>query len=197
MTGLASYPVPRPAFRCLQYGKTGRAWYISSREHDVIEKWQNFQNEDATFCVLFNHASTRSTLGEYDSRPPLARYVWYVTSYLRSSCCSEIHVRPRFLPVFLPLPLTSLTCGNVPGPPHFTVLQVTKSWAWDWEQGYDWTVANSSLPPAEPRRSQFRPPSLHKWWVRAAATSCQSDMPRSRTSRSTSTASSLPPEPSP
>ena len=47
--------------------------------------------------------STRSTLGEYDSRPPLARYVWYFTSYLRSSCCSETQVRPRLLPVFLPL----------------------------------------------------------------------------------------------
>ena len=52
---LASFPVPRPAFRRLQYGKAGRAWYIFSREHDVIDKWQNFQNEDATFCVLFNH----------------------------------------------------------------------------------------------------------------------------------------------
>ena len=43
--------------------------------------------------------STRSTLGEYDSRPPLARCVWYITWYLRSSCCSETHVllfmRPR------------------------------------------------------------------------------------------------------
>ena len=29
---LASYPVPRPAFRRLQYGKAGRAWYIFSRE---------------------------------------------------------------------------------------------------------------------------------------------------------------------
>ena len=29
---LASYPVPRPAFCRLQYGKAGRAWYIYSRE---------------------------------------------------------------------------------------------------------------------------------------------------------------------
>ena len=53
--------------------------------------------------------STRSTLGEYDSRPPLARYVWYFTSYLRSSCCSETHVRPRLLPVFLPLSILDVT----------------------------------------------------------------------------------------
>ena len=25
--------------------------------------------------------------------------------------------------------------GNVPGPPCFSVLQVMKSWAWDWERG--------------------------------------------------------------
>ena len=29
---VASFPVPRAAFRRLQYGKAGRAWYISSRE---------------------------------------------------------------------------------------------------------------------------------------------------------------------
>ena len=103
---LASFPVPRPAFRRLQYGKAGRAWYIFSREHDVIEKWQNFQNEDVLRVI---QPSTRSTLGEYDSRPPLARYVWYVTWYLRSSCCSETHVRPRFLPVFLPLSTLDVT----------------------------------------------------------------------------------------
>ena len=53
--------------------------------------------------------STHLTLGEYDSRPPLARYVWYFTSYLRSSCCSETHVRPRLLPVFLPLSTLDVT----------------------------------------------------------------------------------------
>ena len=29
---LASFSVTRPAFCCLQYGKAGRAWYVSSRE---------------------------------------------------------------------------------------------------------------------------------------------------------------------
>ena len=61
-------------------------------------------------CVLrVIQPSTRSTLGEYDSRPPLARYVWYVTWYLHSSCCSETHVRPSFLPVFLPLSTLDVT----------------------------------------------------------------------------------------
>ena len=76
-------------------------------------------------------------LGEYDNCPPLARCVWYVTWYLHSSCCSETqyaHIHFDLSTVFLPL--TSLTWGNVPGPPHFTVLQATKSWAWDWEWGY-------------------------------------------------------------
>ena len=47
-------PRPRPAFRRLQYGKAGRAWYLFSREHDVIGKWRNFQKKQAAFCVLFS-----------------------------------------------------------------------------------------------------------------------------------------------
>ena len=97
--------VPSPAFRRLQYSKAGRAWYIFPREHDVIEKWQNFHNKDATFCVLFNHLHVQRSV----SMTPLARYVWYVTWYLRSSCCSETHVRRRFLPVFLPLSTLDVT----------------------------------------------------------------------------------------
>ena len=53
--------------------------------------------------------STRSTLGEYDSRPPLARYVWYLTWYLRSSCCSETTYAHVQLPVFLPLSTLDVT----------------------------------------------------------------------------------------
>ena len=88
---VASFPVPRPAFRRLQYGKAGT---FSERRRYVLRVIQ---------------PSTCSTLGEYDSRPPLARYVWYVTWYLHSSCCSETHVRPRFLPVFLPLSTLDVT----------------------------------------------------------------------------------------
>ena len=108
-TSLASFPVPRPAFRRLQYCKAGRAWYIFSREHDVIEKCRAKFSERRRYVLRVIQPSTRSTLGEYDSRPPLARYVWYVTWYLRSSCCSETHVRPRFLPVFLPLSTLDVT----------------------------------------------------------------------------------------
>ena len=101
LNDLASFPVPRPAFRRLQYGKAGRAWYIFSREHDVIRT--------KTLRLHVIQPSTRSTLGEYDSRPPLARYVWCVTWYLRSSCCSETHYANIKLPVFLPLSTLDVT----------------------------------------------------------------------------------------
>ena len=91
-TSLVPSPTPWPAFRRLQYGKVGTAWYIFSREHDVIEKWQNFQNEDAMVCVLFSYL-----------------HVWYVTWYLRSSCCSETHYAHVKLPVFLPLSTLDVT----------------------------------------------------------------------------------------
>ena len=44
-------PRPRPAFRRLQYGKAGRAWYLFSREHDIIGKLQKFA-EQAVFRVF-------------------------------------------------------------------------------------------------------------------------------------------------
>ena len=47
-------PRPCPAFHRLQYGKVGRAWYVSSREHYVIDKWPNSSEQKAKFCVLFN-----------------------------------------------------------------------------------------------------------------------------------------------
>ena len=58
-------------------------------------------------CVI--QLLTLSTLGEYDSRPLLARYVWCVTWYLRSSYCSETHYAHVKLPVFLPLSTLDVT----------------------------------------------------------------------------------------
>ena len=67
-------PRPRPAFHRLQYGKARRAWYLFSCEHDIIGKWQKFSEQ--TGCVLrIVQLTTRSTLGVYNNRPPLARYV--------------------------------------------------------------------------------------------------------------------------
>ena len=78
---------------------------VSSSEHDVIEKWQNFQNEDA---MLFSHLHVQRSV-RITVAPPLARYVWYVTWYLRSSCCSETHYAHVQLPVFLPLSTLDVT----------------------------------------------------------------------------------------
>ena len=60
---LASFPVPRPAFHRLQYGKAGRAWYISSHEHDVIDKWQKI-SERGRYILLVIHIqrSVRTTV---------------------------------------------------------------------------------------------------------------------------------------
>ena len=114
-------------------------------------------SERRCYVLRVIQPSTRSTLGEYDSRPPLARYMWYFTSYLRSSCCSETHVCPRLLPVFLPLSTLDVThvrkctrpsplystasdkklgvglgmrlvvVASFQGPTRFSILQVTKS----------------------------------------------------------------------
>ena len=104
-SSVASFLVPRPAFSHLQCGKAGRAWYISSREHDVVNKF----SEQGRYVLRIIQPSAHSTLSEYDSRPPLTRYVWYVTWYLRSSCCSETqyaHVHLSLSTAFLPLTVT-------------------------------------------------------------------------------------------
>ena len=68
-------PRSRPAFRRLQCRKAWRAWYLFSREHDVIGKWRKVSEQ--TGCVSrISQLTTRSTLGVYDNRPPIARYVW-------------------------------------------------------------------------------------------------------------------------
>ena len=85
-----------PAFCHLQYGKAGRTYYIFSREHDVIDKWQKkIQNEEAKFHVLLNQLQVQCLVC-ITVVPPLAIYMWYVTWYLSSSCCSEpqcVHVQ--------------------------------------------------------------------------------------------------------
>jgi len=42
-------PRPHPALCRLQYGKAGRAWYLFSREHDVISKWQRMKKPSFTY----------------------------------------------------------------------------------------------------------------------------------------------------
>jgi len=55
---LALFPGPHPAFQLLQC-KTERAWYITSCEHDMITKWQEWE---VTFCVLCINQLTWSVL---------------------------------------------------------------------------------------------------------------------------------------
>ena len=96
---IASFPVPRPASRCLQYGKEGRAWYISSREHD---KWQHFQNEDTMVLHVIQHLHVQLLVSMTVAPCYVAGYVWHVTIVGLSTFF---------------LPLTSLMRGNVPGSP--------------------------------------------------------------------------------
>ena len=59
-------PRPHPAFRCLQYVKAGRAWYLFSREHDVINKWQKkkkIESEKAKSRVLLNQLQVQLRSG--------------------------------------------------------------------------------------------------------------------------------------
>ena len=55
-------PRPRPAFRRLQYGKAGRAWYLFSHEYDVISKLRKFA--ELTGCILriFNRLHTQRSV---------------------------------------------------------------------------------------------------------------------------------------
>ena len=46
--------------------------YLSSCEHDVIEKWQKFSERKSNVLRIVQR-TTCSTLGVYDSRTPLAR----------------------------------------------------------------------------------------------------------------------------
>ena len=58
--------------------KWERARYLSSHEHDVIDEWQTFSESKSEVSRFVQP----TTLGVYDSRPPLARYNVHVVSYL-------------------------------------------------------------------------------------------------------------------
>ena len=72
-----------PHLQCI---KAERVWYLFSHKHDVIDKWQKIPEwKGKSYVLHIVQPTTSSTLGVYDSRPPLARYMWY----LSSSCCFE------------------------------------------------------------------------------------------------------------
>jgi len=86
--------------------KAGRAWYLFSNEHDIIDKWNKFQNE-SKFGVLFNQLQVQHLVCMTTIAPCyVAGCMWWVTWYLSSSCCSKhqcahIQLTP-FLPPFYP-----------------------------------------------------------------------------------------------
>ena len=85
-------------------------------------------SEQERYVLRVIRPSTCSMLGEYDSRPPLARYVWYLTWYLCSSCCSETHVHPRSFRSFYHLSTLDIThmrkCTRPS--PHYRTASVKK-----------------------------------------------------------------------
>ena len=77
--------------------------------------------------------TTSSTLSVYDSHPPLATYVWYVTWYLSSSCCSEpqcTHIQLSPLYHLSTLDVTHMTKDTRP-----SVFFMQPKTARAWEQG--------------------------------------------------------------
>ena len=101
---LASFPVPHPA---------------GTFPHVIMSMMQltkGIFSERGRYVLCVIRPSTRSTLGEYDSRPPLARYVWYVTwfyahvqlgLFYRLSTLDVTHVRKCTSPPPPPLPTAS------------------------------------------------------------------------------------------
>ena len=76
----------------------------------------------------------------YDSRPPLARYVWYVTWYLSSSCCSEPQIAHVQLCPFCHLSTLDVTHLRKHTRP-FAFFRATESGTRAWERGYCPSVA--------------------------------------------------------
>ena len=75
IVGSSAWFQASPSFRHFHYRKAGRAWYLSSCEHDVIKKWQKFAKLTGCVSCIFK-TTTCSMLGVYNSLLPLARYVW-------------------------------------------------------------------------------------------------------------------------
>ena len=73
-THLASFPGPTQLSVACSNGKAGRAWYLFSREHDIIGKRRKFS--ERTGCISrIVQPTTHSKLSVYDNHPLLARYM--------------------------------------------------------------------------------------------------------------------------
>ena len=71
-TYLASFPGSAAPER--EYVYAGRAWYLFSRDHDVIETGPQFLEQKGSVSHI-DQPTIRSTLGVYNIRPPIARYM--------------------------------------------------------------------------------------------------------------------------
>ena len=77
-------PRPRPAFRRLQYGKAGRAWYLSSREHDVISKLWKFAELAGCVSRIFNRYTFNAQCVRQSPPASQIRVVSYLVPWLFS-----------------------------------------------------------------------------------------------------------------
>ena len=135
-------PRPHPAFRRLQYGKAGRAWYLFSCEHDVISKLRKFA--ELTGCV--SRISTNYALNAQCVRqsPPASqiRVVSYLVPWLFSlfwAQCAHAKSNPFYHP-FNP-DVTHVRKDTRPSP-LFTVLKATESWAGPGNEATVWLLFN-------------------------------------------------------
>ena len=79
MLNIASFP----AFRRLQYEKAGRAWYLFSREHDIISKLQKFA-EQAVFRVFSTDYALNAQCVRQSPPTSQIRVVSYLVPWLFS-----------------------------------------------------------------------------------------------------------------
>ena len=95
-------PRPRPAFRRFQYGKAGRAWYLFSREHDVIGNLQKFAEQVAFHVFAIDYALNAQCVRQ---SPPASqiRVVSYLVPWLFSlfwAQCAHAQSNPFYHPFY-------------------------------------------------------------------------------------------------
>ena len=116
--------IPRPHLAFVACRKVGRAWYLFSCEHDVIDKWQK---HSANFHILFNQ-----------QLPPTS-YMCMVSTL----CCSEPQYAHSQLSSFHHLSTRDVTHVRRDTRPSMFFVQLKTAWAW--EQGYLYTACLTNL----------------------------------------------------
>ena len=130
-TCVSLVPRPRLAFHRFQYVKVERAWYLFSCEHDVIDNGPKILNHKAKFHVLYNELQVQHYMCITYSRPALARYLWKVTWYLSSSCCSKPRCAHSQLSPFYHLSTLDVMHVIKDTRPSTFLVQLKTAWAWE------------------------------------------------------------------